>query len=252
MSESASRQALNTATKLADITSQAGGAQLWTARVDQVDEAQWIELDSLLDAAERAQALRFRVDADRRAYVLAHALRRAALSLALDADPSSIELSSDAKGRPLLLAPHTDQPLYFSHSRCRIAVAVAIASSPVGVDVEANDPSAVDREILPPFVADSGAQEFFACWTTLEAFWKAVGTGLASSNPRIYCRANLNGKVSISLETQPERPLAQAAVVTSQPGCTISIALCHPGLDPGSMAEVHHGRRLRIESAMTT
>lgn len=225
MAVSASRQALNTATKLADITSQPGGAQLWTARVDQVDEAQWIELDSLLDAAERAQALRFRVDADRRAYVLAHALRRAMLSIALEADPQSIEFSSDANGRPLLNAPSAARPLYFSHSRCRRAVAIAIAPSPVGVDVEANDPVAGDFELLRPYVANVGTHEFFTWWTTLEAFWKAVGTGLASSNPRIYCRANDDGTIAVSLETQPELLLARAAIVTSQPGCTISLAL---------------------------
>jgi 4'-phosphopantetheinyl transferase len=226
MNGSASRQALHTATKLADVTRQAGGAQLWTARVDDVRPAQWAELDSLLDATERARALRFRVDADRRAYILAHALRRAMISRALEAEPGDVRFTCDANGQPLLLAPRPTQALYFSHSRSRLAVAVAAASSPVGVDIEANDPRARDLAILEPYVVDAAGREFFAWWTTLEAFWKAIGTGLASSNPRICGRANGDGTIAIALETQPDRAVARAAVITSQRDCTISLALC--------------------------
>jgi 4'-phosphopantetheinyl transferase len=223
MCGSASRQALYTATKLASVTNEAGGAQLWTARVEQVHEAQWPELSMLLDAAEHAQALRFRVEADRRAYILAHALRRAVLSSAMEVDPDAIQFTASANGQPLLLATPSAHPIHFSHSRCRLAVAVAVAPSPVGVDVEANDPSAADPEILRGYVVDADEHEFFTWWTTLEAFWKAAGIGLASTNPRICCRTHDDGTMAIALESQPDRALARATVLR-QPDCTIALA----------------------------
>jgi 4'-phosphopantetheinyl transferase len=228
MCGSASRQALQTATKLANVTSEASGAQLWTARVDHVREAQWPDLASLLDGAERAQALRFRVEADRRAYILAHALRRAVLSLAMNVDPEAVQFTSNANGQPLLLAPPAAHPIHFSHSRCRLAVAVAVARSPVGVDVEANDPAAADPELLRRYVAEMGAHSFFTWWTMLEAFWKALGTGLAESNPRICCQPNDDGTIAVALETRPDRALARVTVITSQPDYTLGLALCHP------------------------
>ena len=49
---------------------------LWSARPGALCPAQWRRLGSLLDDTESRQARRFRFEADRRAYVLAHGLRQ--------------------------------------------------------------------------------------------------------------------------------------------------------------------------------
>lgn len=146
----------------------------------------WRSLAALLDAQEHLALAALKFEEDRRAYALAHALRRAMLSRELRVPPASLRFVHDDKGRPLLAGEHAQvAQVFFSHSRSRAVAACAVTRlAPVGIDVEPIDPARADAELLEPFVEDADA-EFFRDWTSLEAFWKCKGTGLSEGNPRI-------------------------------------------------------------------
>ncbi len=57
----------------------------------------------MLDPHERERASRLKFDRDRRAFVVAHAMRRMALALALGTDPQDLSFGSGPQGQPLLL-----------------------------------------------------------------------------------------------------------------------------------------------------
>jgi len=214
------------------------GVQIWTAQPDEPDEAQWAELALLLDETEQRRSRQFKMATDHRAYVLAHALRRAALARALAVAPHEIVISDEASGQPVLIGAPAKRQMFFSHSRSRDAVVFALShAGPIGIDVASVDPAIADFDLLAQFVAlpearrreaDLGsdpARQFFFYWTALEAFWKAAGTGLASGNPRIRCEKNRSGTFDILLEASgAQRPSARVVPVNAPPGCMVTLA----------------------------
>ncbi len=146
---------------------------------------------ALLDEAERGRLGRFRVEADRVAWLVAHALLRAALSRHAPVDPRRWTFRASARGKPFVEGPVAHRNLSFSlsHAAGRVAVAVT-GGGPVGVDVEHVGRSGALEEIqgryLSPFEvaalrsAGPGEREhrLLAYWTLKEAYVKARGTGL--------------------------------------------------------------------------
>lgn len=210
--------------------------QIWRATPSQIDPSQWTEWVALLDASEQAQCLRFRFDADRHAYTLAHALRRLALGQTLDCDPCSLLFSHDSRGKPALHAP-AGAGLSFSHAHTRDEVAFALSSDAlIGVDVETIRADGADLGILNDFLVAptvgrtlsgaSAAEQFYFYWTALEAFWKAEGSGLSASNPRIRCEQSEPGWFEISLEnaTRPD-PRAWLVPLHGSPGSSACLAV---------------------------
>ncbi|WP_427915139.1 4'-phosphopantetheinyl transferase family protein [Ramlibacter sp. MMS24-I3-19] len=172
-----------------------GGIEVWTARPEKVGAAACSALAGLLDAHERERAEAFRFDADRQAFVIAHALRRLALACALGADPGELQFTTGAHGKPLLLGADAATPA-FSLTRSRGLVACAVGHQRfLGVDVEPVRPG-LSPSLLESFVTPAHGAAFlddtpdlFMQWTALEAFWKARGTGLSTTQPRIGLHA---------------------------------------------------------------
>lgn len=145
----------------------------------------------LLDDVERERLSRFRFEPDRAAYLVAHALLRAALSLHAPVEPRRWRFRSSGRGKPYVHEPLVDLHLAFSlsHAPGRVAVAVT-ATGPVGVDVERADRAGALEEIrnryLSPFEAETlrsaspgvRRERLLAYWTLKEAYAKARGTGL--------------------------------------------------------------------------
>jgi phosphopantetheinyl transferase len=225
--------------------------QVWTARTSDFGPAMPRDLDALLDAGERERAARFKHEADRRPYVLVHALRRAVLARWLAVDPRDVVLSREPGGRPLLLEP-CDDGLYFSHSRSRDAVALAVTRlAPLGVDVETVKPKGGDDSMISRFVVldddvgqpanqDERASRFYFHWTALEAFWKAQGKGLADGNPRIRCVRSARGDIEVWLESGGDAPQARLVSIPDSSGSCITLAVLgnadvHPQLCNGNM-----------------
>jgi phosphopantetheinyl transferase len=227
---------LHIADGLAKATPEAQEKQLevWTARPADFGDALVQDLDLLLDDSERERAARFKYEADRRAYVLAHALRRSVLARWLAIDPREIRFSQEPGGRPVL--PDPGGPLFFSHSRSRDAVACAVTRvAPVGIDVEAAHAAGVDEEMISRFVVPGGdiglgqderTARFYFYWTALEAFWKAQGKGLVDGNPRIECRQLAGGSFDVWLERDEGGPRARVFPIRHAPDTWIALAVC--------------------------
>ena len=111
------------------------------------------------------------------------------------------------------------QPIFFSLSHCRHAIAVAVADYPVGIDVES-----IDRRLTPDLVrytmntaeqADifKGAELsgnfaidpviFLSYWTRKEAYLKLVGTGINGDMKDVL--VNLPPDIVLSTTSCPEQ-----------------------------------------------
>ncbi len=167
-----------------------GDVQVWLAWPRAAGPLELAAMALLLGTRERVRAAALRFEADRRAFVVAHALRRIAVADALGAQPQQLAFEADPHGQPMLRWPAAPD-LRFSLSRGRGLVACATARGGLlGIDVEPHAvQGAQDMALLPPFIdlahEECGAFEFSFAWTALEAYWKARGTGLTGANPRL-------------------------------------------------------------------
>lgn len=168
--------------------------RVWLLRVADLDPASlgvhW------LDTEERARAATLYSDAHRREYVAAHLTLRALLARRLGEAPEQVRFRRAAcpacggpHGRPEL-AGRAEPPVHFSLSHGDGLVLVALASAPVGVDIEplpSEETVAAVTPTLPPAeraaVLDSPGAErratFARAWARIEAYLKGVGTGIA-------------------------------------------------------------------------
>ncbi|WP_053226403.1 4'-phosphopantetheinyl transferase family protein [Solirubrobacter soli] len=148
------------------------------------------ELASLVDVLspeERRRAAAFRRVEDRDRYVIAHVWLRRVLGEALGVAAPDVPIEAGdcvscglPHGKPRLPA-HTE--LHFSLSHAGDVVLCALASTPVGVDVEAVPDDARHLELLSvlhPSERDAGtAAAVMRCWVRKEAYLKGTGEGLS-------------------------------------------------------------------------
>ncbi|HUR90144.1 MAG TPA: hypothetical protein VMZ74_13730 [Ramlibacter sp.] len=206
--------------------------RLACARPGQWSAAESQELEHLLDEGERVAARRFRFEADRCAYIAAHAMLKALVMHECGFAAQEIELLHDPKGRPFIAqAPD----LHVSLSRSRDAVACALTShAPVGIDIEHIDGKPVDAGLLGAYVVTNEpvtTRQFFFQWTALEAFWKACGIGLDDANPRICSVRRTAGRFDVHVAGSMQRCAGRGAVVHAYDDCALAVVLCAPA-DP--------------------
>jgi 4'-phosphopantetheinyl transferase len=147
-------------------------------------------LSGWLSSTERARAARFRLDRDRRRYIVARARLRQHLALRLGMPPRSVRFVYGANGKPALARDAAAADWRFNVSHCRdVAVYALSLGSDVGVDLEAIHPLAEADEIAARFFSRRESEAylalaprdrplgFFNCWTRKEAFLKALGDG---------------------------------------------------------------------------
>ncbi|MFF2024237.1 4'-phosphopantetheinyl transferase family protein [Streptomyces sp. NPDC058171] len=155
-----------------------------------VDEAAGRHRFRVLSDPERRRAARFRRQADRDEYVLAHWLLRLALSTGTSVPPQSWDFTQEQHGRPRIARRFGDARQFsLSHAAGTCLVAVSTGRR-VGVDIErrrtADGPRALLRNSLSPdeltrlaaLPAEQRESEFIQLWTLKEALAKAVGAGL--------------------------------------------------------------------------
>jgi 4'-phosphopantetheinyl transferase len=150
-------------------------------------------LRPLLDAPENAQADRFRVAADRDAYVAAHALLRTMLSRHACIAPMEWRFRIAEGGKPIVDPDQAPSNLHFSLTHTRGLAACAVGrSGALGIDAEAwREPAPielVERYFAPAearLVASRAPEErptaFYRLWTLKEAYLKATGQGLVAA-----------------------------------------------------------------------
>jgi 4'-phosphopantetheinyl transferase len=181
-----------------------------------------IACSALLSEAERHRARRFKLDRDRRRFIVARARLREILAAKLGVHASEIELSNTEKGKPRLAGRFAASTLRFNVSHCEdIAVFAFCDGAEVGVDIESVRPMKdVDKlaarafapheiESLRALEGERRIHGFFACWTRKEAFIKAVGDGFS------YTFGSLDTS-RCRIETFSPAPGFIGAVVTQQ------------------------------------
>lgn len=154
----------------------------------------------VLDPAELARAREFRRPGDRATYMCAHVGLRRLLGAHLGVAPRTVSVArapcpccGEAHGRPVL----PDGRLHFSLSHCEGLSLIAVAATPVGVDVEpVPEPHTVAEaaEVLHPAEAAELAAlapglrpaAFARVWTRKEAYLKGTGVGLGADPSAEY------------------------------------------------------------------
>jgi phosphopantetheine--protein transferase-like protein len=114
-----------------------------------------------------------------------------ASTIARNYDLQSLIIETTPSGKPYL----KDYPnLFFNLSHTDNLILIAIANSPVGVDVEKNERNADKEAIIKHFFSEKEQQTFFSQpeelrqlafvkgWTRKEAILKATGEGLSKMN----------------------------------------------------------------------
>jgi phosphopantetheine--protein transferase-like protein len=160
-------------------------ARGWVERVCGHDVRQARRWNALTDE-EQDEALSFVHRADGVRFVAARGLLRAVLSVEWSVNPKSVVLSRDAENRVDVTPPSGVSPLFSSISHAGDWVAVALAPTPVGIDVESlwsgDDPALVakvctprERRILRALPATRRQRYFTRLWTRKEAVVKATG-----------------------------------------------------------------------------
>jgi 4'-phosphopantetheinyl transferase len=149
---------------------------------------------SLLTETDRRQILRLRNNRDQWSVAAARAVARILLGQCLDCPAQDVALIQEERGKPMLDPRRHGaiaRQVHFSISHGRELVAVAVARSRIGVDVEAMRAfpklMQVASALFAPETLDdlNAAQNetartalFYRFWTLGEAFIKATGDGI--------------------------------------------------------------------------
>ncbi len=158
---------------------------------EELSPADVFALETSLNAKERAQALKFRYETDRKAYVAAHGLVRALLCAASGRPAPCWQFETNELGKPapVLKPGEPDLRISLSHTWGLAVVALSIGRE-IGVDAECLGRSAPLEIVQDHFSrierarieASHGAEQqavFFALWTLKEAYVKARSRGLS-------------------------------------------------------------------------
>jgi len=165
---------------------------MWYSLTDDVPEFSLKLFRQVLNTDETKRCRCFANEADRRAYIVSHALLRLALSSFYHVVPSRWEFLPSEYGKPELVGPLRPSIQFnITHSRQLSAICVSFGPGHLGIDTET---TTVPREILSVtdtcFSASerqqlerlSPAQQqraFSGQWTLKEAYLKAAGLGFA-------------------------------------------------------------------------
>jgi 4'-phosphopantetheinyl transferase len=169
-----------------------GEAHLFLARLEEARDPALLESwQELLSPDERARGARYAFERNRHEHLVAHALKRRALSrFAPEVDPRDWRFVAGDHGKPSVAAPETRLRFNLSHTEGLVACLVALDAE-VGVDVEqtarrSDTVGIADRFFAAPEVEALRALpeaeqrgRFFEYWTLKEAYIKARGLGLA-------------------------------------------------------------------------
>ncbi|MDJ0933266.1 4'-phosphopantetheinyl transferase superfamily protein [Breoghania sp.] len=167
-------------------------AAVWWLTLDEIRDADWLKLASLLIEEERARSERFHFDRDRLVYIAAHAMCRGLLSYCLGAAVQSWRFTVEYHGKPELVSPPNMPRLRvnISHTRGLAAVALTVEHD-IGVDVEWLQRDADTDGLAARMFAETERQRvaaangsekldiFLKFWTLKEAYVKAIGKGLS-------------------------------------------------------------------------
>lgn len=195
-----------------------GDVAVWLARPDEIRAPELVaRYERVLSPDEHEQHARFRREADRHLYLVAHALVRCVLARYARLAPEALVFATNRHGRPEL-APAPRVPLHFNLTHTHGLVACAVSRREVGVDVESLDRhtdvdglvgdvlSAHEAYDVSTTPASQRPLRFLHYWTLKEAYIKARGMGLALPLDRFTFVLEPHGGIAVRFE----RPLNDA------------------------------------------
>ncbi len=146
----------------------------------------------LLSIEEQQRADSFRFSRDRNRFIRTHSRLRELLSSYSGLSTKELRIAHNAYGKPYLVNPTAEQPLFFNISHSKDLALFAFSHhSELGIDVEyARDTvqclelakrffSREEYQALADLSRDVLKTQFYRYWTCKEAFIKAVGSGLS-------------------------------------------------------------------------
>lgn len=149
---------------------------------------------AMLPELEQQRARKMLRAQDRCRHVLARAALRLMVGRKLGVAAGAVGLTTQGRGKPVLdAAVHgvLAQDLHFNVTHAGEWVGIALASHPVGIDIEqsrALNFAALGAQVFDPDTCRRMAENsdphafFFHHWTASEARWKAYGSGLAGAD----------------------------------------------------------------------
>ena len=167
-------------------------ADIWRSRLDLTPE-RISGFREILSDMEKDRADRFLHAVHHDRFVVSHGILRKLLGGYLGMNPSGIQYSTNAHGKPALRDGPGGIQLHFnlSHSN-NLALFAFTRQGEIGVDVEYMDRRRSMEKLAGRFFSRKEADAieglppgrprlkgFFSCWTRKEAFLKAEGSGLA-------------------------------------------------------------------------
>lgn len=171
---------------------------IWLLDSSELGDAQIEHYWQWLTPDERERARSF--NRKRSEFILTRALVRLCLAHYSRTPPQQLVFAKHPEGKPFLV----DSPLQFNLSHSGTLIALAVGKFALGVDIETvnerNYMAIAERyfhsDELALLQAQTGAPQrelFFSLWTLKEAFFKALGSGIAT------------GLHNINLQPQPEK-----------------------------------------------
>ena len=176
-------------------------ARCWSICLDVSDQVMASHY-AHLPSEERERSARFRFEADRRRFVVAHGVLRDLLGSYLGTSPRRIQFTYNAFGKPALSPEFGDRVKFnLSHSGDLALIAIA-TNAHVGVDIEQIVPQSNYLDIARTFFSMTELEElrhvpaqllpetFYRCWTRREAYAKGCGAGLGGlRDGEDYCNS---------------------------------------------------------------
>lgn len=171
--------------------------RLWLGSLDVADQLSAVDHHDWLSDDERGRLRLMTSPVRRRSFLAGHWQVRTVAADWLQVDMARIALHRHADGRPLLLVDGTASALSVSLSHSDEWLAIALATVPVGVDVElprrTRDLDALARFTFSPDEVErlrgvpeaQRAQAFHVTWTLKEARGKRLGEGLLPGRARL-------------------------------------------------------------------
>ena len=206
--------------------------RVWLLRTERW-QSHWPALQQHVDVAQRRRFAAMRDPLRRQERLLAHALHRVVLADALSLPPGELPLYRTPAGQPRLALAD----LCTSLSHADGIVAIALASGPVGVDVELRATRSLrpiaDLVCTPAELCGTGRAPIdeaglLELWVRKEAALKAAGLGL--SRPMASFEAPDGARLSLR-DAQGARVAMDVQMIRGLAGCVVAVA-GPPGLHP--------------------
>lgn len=152
-----------------------------------------------LESFEIKRAENYFKEKDKQRFIVCRILLKCVLAIHTNLDIKKIHINLHKNKKPYL-SSHPE--LFFNISHSENCAIIAIANTPIGVDIESINKNFDFQEILPNIYSKKEITlinnsidknfDFYNLWTRKEAFVKASGKGIDDDFPNINCLDGLN------------------------------------------------------------